>query len=180
MLVSALLAAGLFLVESVILCWWFFTSFANDQSYTASVYLTGLATVLGILTGRFFGDSTIMRVGNRSVLFLGGIISIIGYLLILFEKTVAIYAAGLFLIALGMSNVIAILFRRADSQSDVPPTTVILAIGALGLSGVLTAPIAIESFSNSHLSLSLPLSLIVMATISIVPLLAKHVIRYEN
>ncbi|WOX06994.1 MFS transporter [Microbulbifer pacificus] len=179
-LVSALLAAVLFFVESAILYWCVFVNFAKVQSFTANVCLTGLATVLGVLTGRFLGDSTIMRFGNRSVLFWGGIISIVGCMLLLFEKGVTLYSAGLFLIALGMSNVIPILFRRADSQSDMPPTTAVLAIGTFGYLGVLTAPLIIEIFLNSSLSQSLPLILIIMTMISIILLLAKYVIRYEN
>lgn len=87
--------------------------------------------------GRFVGDAVTNRIGDRAVLFWGGIVAVAGFAVLLLAPGIAIASAGFVLIGLGASNIVPALFRKAGSQTVMPSSLAIGAITTTGYAGIL-------------------------------------------
>lgn len=142
-LVIAMLAAISFLAEGAILDW---SALLVSGSGLLDVKQAGIAYMLFAISmtlGRFTGDSVIARIGDRAALIWGAAIAIAGFALLLVAPIVAMALAGFTLIGLGAANIVPVLFRRAGSQTMMPPGLAIAAISAMGYAGLLVGPAAI-------------------------------------
>ena len=93
--------------------------------------------------GRLAGDAVTNRVGDRAVLFWGGILAVVGFAVLLLSPGIAIALAGFILIGLGASNIVPVLFRKAGSQRVMPSALAIGAITTTGYAGILVGPAGI-------------------------------------
>ena len=82
------------------------------------------------------------------------------------------------LIGLGCANVVPVLFRRAGSQTVMPPGLAIAAITTIGYAGILLGPAAI-GFLAKQVGLTLAFW-IVPAVLMLVPLCAAIVAPRTN
>ena len=57
--------------------------------------------------------------------------------------------AGFLLIGLGASNLVPVLFRRAGTQTVMPPALAIAAITMIGYAGILAGPAVIGFVANA-------------------------------
>jgi predicted MFS family arabinose efflux permease len=142
-LVIALLAAISFLAEGTMLDW---SALLITGNGLVAVEKGGIGFVLfsiAMTAMRFGGDALTARIGDRPTLVWGGLVAIAGFGVLLLAPVAAVAMAGFVLVGLGAANIVPVLFRRAGSQTVMPPGLAIAAVTATGYAGILLGPAAI-------------------------------------
>jgi MFS family permease len=173
-LVIAILAAISFLAEGSILDW---SALLITGNGLVAVEQGGIAFVLfsiAMTVMRFCGDALTARIGDRPTLVWGGLTAICGFAVLLLAPVAMVAMIGFVLIGLGAANIVPVLFRRAGSQTVMPPGLAIAAITTLGYAGILLGPAAI-GFVAQHVGLTLAFWMI-PAILLLVPLCARVVV----
>jgi predicted MFS family arabinose efflux permease len=142
-LVIASLAAISFLAEGTMLDW---SALLITGNGLVAVEKGGIGFVLfsiAMTAMRFGGDALTARIGDRPTLVWGGLAAIAGFGVLLLAPVAAVAMAGFVLVGLGAANIVPVLFRRAGSQTVMPPGLAIAAVTATGYAGILLGPAAI-------------------------------------
>ena len=137
------LAAVMFLVEGAILDW---SALLVDGKGLVSEAQGGLGYsmfAIAMTAGRFGGDFITARVGDRAMLFWGGLATMAGFALCCRAPIAWLAMSGFLLIGLGASNIVPVLFRGAGTQRAMPAGLAVAAITTAGYAGVLVGPAAI-------------------------------------
>jgi predicted MFS family arabinose efflux permease len=170
----AVLAAVMFLVEGAVLDW--SALLITDKSLLARNQ-AGLGYTLfsaAMTCGRLAGDWVTARIGDRKTLIGGGLIAAAGFVVLLAAPVAAVALAGFMLIGLGASNIVPVFFRRAGSQTIMPPALAVAAITMTGYAGVLLGPALIGYVASL---VGLPISFWMLAAlVCLVPLTARQAI----
>jgi predicted MFS family arabinose efflux permease len=148
-LLIAGLAAATFLAEGALLEW---SALLITSTGLASAARGGVGYMLfaiAMTVGRFTGDAVTVRIGDRATLFWSGILAVAGFVVLLTAPVAALAMAGFLLIGLGASNIVPVLFRKAGSQTVMPPALAISAITTAGYAGVLAGPAAVGFVSKA-------------------------------
>jgi predicted MFS family arabinose efflux permease len=172
-LVLAMLAAISFLAEGTMLDW---SALLITSEGLVAVEQGGIGFVLfsvAMTAMRFGGDALTARIGDRPTLVWGGLVAIGGFALLLLAPVAAVAMAGFVAVGLGAANIVPVLFRRAGSQTVMPPGLAIAAVTATGYAGILLGPAAI-GFLAKHLGLATAFW-VVPAILVLVPLCATVV-----
>jgi len=173
MLLLAALAAVCFLVEGAMLDWSALLLTTRSLAAPAQGGLGYAFFAVAMTVGRFSGDAITARIGDRTTMQAGGVLSVLGFAVLLFGGRLEFALAGFVLIGLGASNIVPVLFRRCGS---VPGTSAAMAVAALttvGYAGQLMGPAAVGFVS--HLA-SLPVAFWLLAALmAVVPLCANKV-----
>lgn len=168
----AVLAAVMFLVEGAVLDW--SALLITDKSLLARNQ-AGLGYTLfsaAMTCGRLAGDWVTARIGDRKTLIGGGLIAVAGFVVLLTAPIAAVALAGFMLIGLGASNIVPVFFRRAGSQTVMPPALAVAAITMTGYAGVLLGPALIGYVASL---VGLPMSFWMLAAlVCLVPLTARQ------
>ena len=93
---------------------------------------------IAMTAGRLGGDFVSARVGDRALLFWGGLATMAGFALCSQRRPV-VAMSGFLLIGLGASNIVPVLFRAAGAQRAMPAGHAVAAITIAGYSGILSA-----------------------------------------
>jgi predicted MFS family arabinose efflux permease len=174
-LIVAILAAICFLAEGAVLDW---SALLITGKGLVSVEQGGIGFVLfsvAMTLGRFSGDALTARIGDRPTLVWGGSIAIAGFVVLLVAPLASVAMAGFVLIGLGAANIVPVLFRRAGSQTVMPPGLAIAAMTTMGYAGILLGPAAV-GFLAKRVGLSTAFW-IIPALLLVVPLCAAVVTR---
>ena len=170
----ALLAAVCFLVEGAMLDWGALLITGRGLAATAQGGLGYAFFAVAMTAGRLGGDAITGRFGDRATMSWGGVVSLLGFVVLLLGDRLEIALAGFVLVGLGASNIVPVLFRRAG---NVPGTSAAMAVSALttvGYAGQLMGPAAVGFVS--HLA-SLPIAFWVLAALmALVPLSTRRVV----
>lgn len=167
LLLSAL-AAICFLVEGAMIDWSALLLITRKLASPAQGGLGYAFFAVAMTVGRFSGDAITARIGDSKTMKLGGVLSVLGFLVLLCFNRQEIVLAGFALIGLGASNIVPVLFRRSGSIPGVSPAMAIAALTTVGYAGQLMGPAAIGFVS--HLS-SLPSAFWLLAVLmALVPL----------
>ncbi len=169
-LIIAALTAIMFLAEGAVLDW---SALLITGNGLVDVEQGGLGYVLfsiAMTVMRLTGDALTARIGDRAIMIWGSVVAMAGFVLILTAPVVAIAMAGFILIGMGAANVVPVLFRRAGSQTVMPPVLAIAAITTVGYAGILLGP-ALIGFVADHVGLTLAFWMIPVMVLS-VPLCA--------
>jgi hypothetical protein len=174
-LVLAGLAAITFLVEGALLDWSALLIAGAGLVSAAQGGLGYMFFSIAMTVGRFGGDALTARIGDRAMMFWGGLIATVGFAVLLTALTAALAMGGFVLIGLGASNVVPVLFRRAGSQRAMPSTLAVAAITTTGYAGHLAGPAGVGFMANA---LGLPTAFWVLAVmLCLVPACAHLVTR---
>jgi hypothetical protein len=172
-LLLALLAAITFLVEGALLDWSALLITGQGLVVAAQGGIGYMLFSIAMTAGRFGGDALTARIGDRSIMFWGGLLAIVGFAVLLSAPVAAIAMAGFLLIGLGASNVVPVLFRRAGSQRAMPSTLAVAAITTTGYAGHLAGPAGVGFIAKA---VSLPGAFWILgAMLCLVPLCARTV-----
>ena len=169
-LIIAALTAIMFLAEGAVLDW---SALLITGNGLVDVEQGGLGFVLfsiAMTVMRFTGDALTARIGDRAIMIWGSLVAIVGFVVVLLAPVVAVAMAGFILIGVGAANVVPVLFRRAGSQTVMPPVLAIAAITTMGYAGILLGP-ALIGFVADHVGLTLAFWMIPVMVLS-VPLCA--------
>ncbi len=142
------LAAVTFLVEGAMLDWSALLIFGNGLLAVDHAGLGYALFSLAMTGGRLAGDKATERLGDHWILVAGGLVAIAGFVLLLASPWTVVALAGFVLIGLGAANVVPVYFRRAGTQTTMPPTLAVTAITATGYAGHLLGPALIGFASN--------------------------------
>lgn len=139
-LVLGILCLLTFLAEGSVLDWSavFLTSVRG-----ADIGLAGLgyaAFAVAMTGGRLAGDRIRLWLGERRVILFGGLIGAAGFAVVLLVPSVYVGLVGYFLVGVGASNIVPVLFSAAGRTRDMPPGLAITAISTLGYLGLLAGP----------------------------------------
>jgi beta-phosphoglucomutase-like phosphatase (HAD superfamily)/fucose permease len=94
----------------------------------------------GMTVGRLFGDWINHRAGAVTLLRLGALLTGIPLAAMLLIGQPAAALAGLFLVGLGVSNGVPLMFSAAGRQPGTPPGPAIAAVSSMGSLGFLAGP----------------------------------------
>ena len=142
-LLLAALAAVMFLVEGAILDW---SALLVTEKGLVGVAQGGLGYsifAIAMTAGRLGGDFVTARVGDRAMLFWGGLMTMAGFALLLAAPIHAVAMSSFLLIGLGASNIVPVVFRGAGAQRAMPAGHAVAAITTAGYSGILVGPAGI-------------------------------------
>jgi MFS family permease len=142
-LLLAALALVMFLVEAAILDW---SALLVTDKGLVSEARGGLGYsifAIAMTAGRLSGDFISRRIGDRGILFWGGLATIGGLALVLSAPIASVAMSGFLLIGLGASNIVPVLFRGAGAQRVMPAGFAVAAITTAGYAGNLVGPAAI-------------------------------------
>ncbi|MCU5773119.1 MFS transporter [Erwiniaceae bacterium BAC15a-03b] len=143
----------LFLTEGAILDWsaLFLT---NSRDLPASQAGLGYAVFSVAMTiGRLTGDRTVSRFGSTTILLCGSLGAAAGIFLAVSINDVTVTLLALFLVGLGASNTVPILFSAAGKQDIMPVNLAISAMTTIGYAGILAGP-ALVGFVSQWFSLT--------------------------
>jgi predicted MFS family arabinose efflux permease len=174
----AALADAIFLVEGAMLDWsaLLITGKSLLDRNQAGLGYTLFAAAM--TCGRLAGDWLTASIGDRKALIGGGLIAVTGFVVLLTATVAAGALAGFLLIGLGASNIVPVFFRRAGSQTVMPPALAVGAITMTGYAGVLLGP-ALIGYAASVVGL--PISFWILAgLVCLVPLTAREAVGSEN
>ena len=177
MLVLAGLTTVTFLAEGALLDW---SALLITDAGLVGVAQSGVGYMLfaiAMTIGRLTGDTVIARIGDRSTLLWGGCMAVAGFVLLLTSSIAAVALTGFILIGLGAAN-IPVLYRRAGSQTVMPPGLAIAAITITGYAGILVGPVSI-GFVAKAMGLNVAFRLLA-ALLCLVPLLSGIVAPHRN
>ena len=76
---------------------------------------------IAMTAGRLSGDFITARVGDRAMLFWGGLATMAGFALVLSAPIASLAMSGFLVIGLGASNIVPVLFRGAGAQRGCRP-----------------------------------------------------------
>ncbi|MFC0401692.1 MFS transporter [Paraburkholderia rhizosphaerae] len=147
-LLLAALAAITFLVEGALLDWSALLITGKGLVVAAQGGLGYMLFSIAMTAGRFGGDALTARIGDRSMMFWGGLLATAGFVVLLTAPIAPIAMAGFLLIGLGASNIVPVLFRRAGSQRAMPSALAVAAITTTGYAGILAGPAAVGFVAN--------------------------------
>jgi len=174
MLLLAALAAVCFLVEGAMLDWSALLLTTRSLAAPAQGGLGYAFFAVAMTVGRFSGDAITARIGDRSTMQAGGVLSVLGFGVLLFGGRLEFALAGFALIGLGAANIVPVLFRRCGSVPGTSPAMAVAALTTVGYAGQLMGPAAVGLVS--HLA-SLPAAFWLLAALmAVVPLCANKVV----
>ncbi|MDG3041988.1 MFS transporter [Roseicyclus marinus] len=139
-LVLAALAAITFLVEGAVLDWGALLIVARDLMEPAGAGLGYMLFSVAMTVARLTGDRIVARLGQRLVLFLGGLTAIAGIALTLMPGLIGVAMLGFVLIGLGCANLVPVLFSLAARQPGMAPGLAVAAVTTTGYAGILLGP----------------------------------------
>lgn len=174
-LLLSILAMVTFLAEGAMLDW---SALLITQGGLVDVKQGGVGYILfaiAMTVGRLLGDRLVARIGDYRTLLGGGTVAVLGFAVLLAVPVAPVALGGFVLIGLGASNLVPVLFRRAGSQSNMPPALAIGALTTLGYAGILVGPAGIGVVAKA---VGLPAAFwILAALLLLVPLTARRVTR---
>lgn len=169
----ALLAAVTFLVEGALLDWSALLLTTTGLSPAERAGIGYALFSVAMTAGRFGGDAITARVGDRAVVFWGGLTVLAGFALLCLGHRMELALAGFVLIGLGASNVVPVLFRQAGAQRAMPAAMAVAAVTTTGYAGYLVGPAAVGFLSNVA---GLPQAFWMLAGLMcVVPIFARQV-----
>jgi MFS family permease len=141
--VLAALAGITFLTEGAMLDWGALLLSGKNLLPITQAGLGYSVFAVAMTVGRLTGDAIVARLGDRRTMVWGGLLAITGYAVMLLAPFASVALLGFFLIGLGASNTVPILFRRAGAQTGMPAGLAITSVTTVGYAGVLAGPACI-------------------------------------
>jgi predicted MFS family arabinose efflux permease len=172
-LVIAALAAITFLAEGALLDWSALLITGNGLVSVEQGGLGFMVFSIAMTAMRFTDDALVARVGDRAIMIWGSLLAIAGFIVLLIAPNVTVAMTAFILIGVGAANVVPVLFRRAGSQTVMPPGLAIALITTIGYAGILLGP-AVIGFVADHIGLTMAFWMIPVMLLS-VPLCAAIV-----
>lgn len=138
----------LFLAEGAVLEWsalFMIETHGLDPAIAGFGY-TAFAGAMTI--GRLTGDGIVKVVGRTPIFVIGSFVSAAGFILAVFAPIQLLALAGFFLVGLGASNIVPVLYTAAGAQKHMPASLAIASITTIGYSGILMGPAAIGGVAH--------------------------------
>jgi MFS family permease len=106
------------------------------------------AFALAMTIGRFFGDGARLKLGDRKLMVICGLISTAGIVLTLLFNNSYSVISGLFIVGIGLSSIVPIAYSIAGNSKNLPPGVGLAMVTTVGYSGFLFGPPIIGLLAN--------------------------------
>jgi predicted MFS family arabinose efflux permease len=147
-LLLAALTGITFLVEGALLDWSALLITGKGLVTAARGGVGYMLFSIAMTVGRLSGDAITARFGDRTVMFWGGVLAIVGFVILLSSPVSVLAMSGFLLVGLGASNVVPVLFRKAGTQRAMPSALAVAAITTTGYAGNLLGPAGVGFVAN--------------------------------
>jgi predicted MFS family arabinose efflux permease len=168
MLIASLVGI-LFLVEGAVLDWGALLLTTGGRVPMTQAGVGYIVFSIAMTGGRFCGDFVVARLGDRAALFWGSLLAIAGIITAAAAPFRLVAVSGFFIIGLGASNAVPVLFRRGGSQKAMPVSLAVTAITTVGYAGILIGPAVIGLVAGRiglRTAFGLLAALVVLVTLS--------------
>lgn len=123
---------------------------------------------LSMTLGRIFGDGFISKYGKYNVLIVNAIFATLGMIVLLSVVAVWSTFVGLFLVGLGLSTVVPIVYSSAGNVKNISSATGISVVSSIGYTGFFIGPPTIGFLSETmNLRFALGFVLVLMVLMSV-------------
>lgn len=144
---------------------------AHADKALAPIGLSAFALAMTI--GRFFGDSARLKLGDRKLMIVCGVISTVGlsFTLTFIHPYAVIF--GLFITGIGLSSLVPIAYSIAGNTKDLSPGVGLAMVTTVGYSGFLFGPPLIGFIADLQ-SLRVSLGLVAILFVIMTVLSARY------
>ncbi len=174
-LLIAVLAAIVFLVEGAILDWGALLNVERAVLEQAQAGLGFLVFSVAMTVARLAGDRLVARLGVLRTLAGGGAGVMVGLGLMVAGPGLGTVLAGFALVGLGAANLVPVLISAAGRQQVMPPGLAIAAVTTTGYGGILLGP-ALIGFIAQVTSLAVAFGALIGLMLAVV-LAARRIAR---
>jgi len=146
------------------------------QSEAISAWAFGIFGV-SMTIGRIFGDYFTLKLGKRKLMLLDAFLAILGLGIALFFASVWSTFLGFFLVGLGLSTIVPIIFSSAGNLKNISPSAGISMATSIGYTGFFIGPPAIGFLAETfglRIGLVFVLGLFVLMTIVLMRISEKE------
>jgi predicted MFS family arabinose efflux permease len=124
----------------------YFKEFSPNSTLPITVGFSSFASAMVI--GRFFGDKISLKYGVSNILILNGILVGIGMLLTLLFPSIYVKVIGCFIIGMGISTIVPLIYSQAGNQQEIMPSIAIAGVSTIAYIGFLLGPVLIGYLSD--------------------------------
>lgn len=121
-------------------------SFSSDVVAPLGLFSFSAAMTLG----RLFGDKARTKYGDAKLITYGGVISTIGLSIVLLFPIPSVTILGLFIVGLGLSSIVPIVYSLAGNMPGIKPGVGISMATTIGYTGFLVGPPIIGLLADSY------------------------------
>ena len=124
----------------------YFKEFIPNSSFPITIGFSSFAAAM--VLGRFIGDQISLKYGVSTILILNGLLVGIGMLITLLFASVYLKIMGCFIIGIGISTIVPLIYSQAGSQKEIMPSIAIAGVSTIAYIGFLLGPVLIGYLSD--------------------------------
>lgn len=124
----------------------YFKEFIPNSSFPITIGFSSFAAAM--VLGRFIGDQISLKYGVSTILILNGLLVGIGMLITLLLASVYLKIMGCFIIGIGISTIVPLIYSQAGSQKEIMPSIAIAGVSTIAYIGFLLGPVLIGYLSD--------------------------------
>jgi predicted MFS family arabinose efflux permease len=124
----------------------YFKEFMPNSSFPITIGFSSFAAAM--VLGRFLGDKISLKYGVSTILILNGLFVGIGMLITLLFASIYLKITGCFIIGVGISTIVPLIYSQAGSQKDIMPSIAIAGVSTIAYIGFLLGPVLIGYLSD--------------------------------
>ena len=152
-LILGIICFVVFLAEGTVLDW-SALYLVENRGIPESLGGLGFAVFATAMTvGRLSGDYIIGRLGALTVVLVGALLAISGFMVVIYSSWLPALLAGYLLVGIGCANIVPVMFSQTGKQNSMPQMVAVPAVTTLGYIGVLAGP-AMIGYIAHHSSLA--------------------------
>jgi predicted MFS family arabinose efflux permease len=176
-LLLALLGAITFLVEGAVLDWGALLVIGVGLVSPSQGGVGYIVFSIAMTVGRLGGDAFVARVGDRAALFWGSLLAAAGLVVLPVSPVASVAMAAFFLVGLGSSNLVPILFSRSAKQTAMPVGLAVASITTAGYAGILIGPAGIGFAAHA---VGLPSAFWILAALMCLVTLSARIVTADQ
>ena len=124
----------------------YFKEYSHNSTFPITIGFSSFAAAMVI--GRFFGDTISLKYGISSILVLNGLLLSVGMLITLLVPSIYFKIGGCFIIGLGISTIVPLVYSQAGNQKEIMPSIAIAGVSTIAYIGFLLGPVIIGYLSD--------------------------------
>ena len=124
----------------------YFKEFIPNSSFPITIGFSSFAAAM--VLGRFIGDQISLKYGVSTILIMNGLLVGIGMLITLLFASVYLKIMGCFIIGIGISTIVPLIYSQAGSQKEIMPSIAIAGVSTIAYIGFLLGPVLIGYLSD--------------------------------
>jgi len=124
----------------------YFKEFIPNSTFPITIGFSSFAAAMVI--GRFLGDKISLKYGVSTILILNGLFVGIGMLITLLFASIYLKILGCFIIGIGISTIVPLIYSQAGNQREIMPSIAIAGVSTIAYIGFLLGPVLIGYLSD--------------------------------